>query len=352
MKKGPFIEEHPRLKHLVRHTFLHRVVLWSLFFLICMGLGYPTLNRYDPRSIPGLYDSNAYYALVTGAPLPDGRDLAHRVLVPYLAKPIYWWLASGHLGTWNPVFFALLVVNSSFSATTAWLLVWVGHRTVGNYAIALIGGLVYLMDFAVANLNLSGYVDSAVNCFMMAVVWTLLMGRWWLLPMWGVLGALAKETFLPLSAVFAFAWWLTACRRDALRLSQVAWVGAMGTVGVATLTLLMSQVSSPYTPWKFAASRWAEAGSGYFYMSGLVRCLLSREFLLVFAWLLPLGVWRLGNLPRGWVAGSTCAALVALTMGAYDNALGNAARAVFSASGPLLSLSVSLLLIETGALRT
>ena len=329
----------------------HRIVLWLLFFLICVGLGYPTLNRYDPRSIPGLYDTNAYYALVTGAPLPDGGDLAHRVLVPYLAKPFYW-LASGHLRTWSPVFFALLVVNSLFSATTAYLLVRVGHRIVGDYAVALIGGVVYLMNFAVANLNLSGYVDSAVNCFMMAVVWTLLTGRWWLLPLWGVLGALAKETFAPLSAVFAFAWWLTASRRDAVRLSQLAWVGAMGAVGLATLTLLMSQVSSPYTPWRFAASRWAESGSGYFYLSGLVGCLRSREFLFAFAWLLPLGVWRLRHLPQPWVAGSTCAALAALAMGAYDNALGNAARAVFSASGPLLSLSVSLLLMSGSCLQS
>lgn len=329
----------------------HRIVLWLLFFLICMGLGYPTLNRYDPRSIPGLYDSTAYYALVTGAPLPDGGDLAHRVLVPYLAKPFYW-LASGHLRTWSPVFFALLVVNSLFSATTAYLLVRVGHRIVGDYAVALIGGVVYLMNFAVANLNLSGYVDSAVNCFMMAVVWTLLTGRWWLLPLWGVLGALAKETFAPLSAVFAFAWWLTAWRRDAVRLSQLAWVGAMGAVGLATLTLLMSRVSSPYTPWGFAASRWAESGSGYFYLTGLVGCLHSREFLFVFAWLLPLGVWRLRHLPQTWVAGSTCAALAALAMGAYDNALGNAARAVFSASGPLLSLSVSLLLMSGSCLQS
>jgi hypothetical protein len=40
--------------------------------------------------------------------------------------------------------------------------------------------------------------------------------------------------------------------------------------------------------------------------------------------------------------------LAALAMGAYDDALGNATRAVFSAAGPLLSLSVALFLVETG----
>lgn len=26
-----------------------RVLTWAMFFLMCLGLGYPTLSRYDPR---------------------------------------------------------------------------------------------------------------------------------------------------------------------------------------------------------------------------------------------------------------------------------------------------------------
>ena len=187
-----------------------KVMLWLLFFLICMGLGYPTISRYDPRSVPGLSDSIGYSSLVTGGNLAG--DEAHRILVPYLARPIYW-LVNGHLHTWNPVFFALLAVNSFFIATTAYLLVGISHRIVGDYAVALVSGFLYLTNFAVPNFNLSGYVDSAVNCMMIAVAWAMLTERWWLLPICGVLGALAKETFVPLSAVFALAWWLTCCRR-------------------------------------------------------------------------------------------------------------------------------------------
>jgi uncharacterized membrane protein len=321
-------------------------MLWTLFFLICMSLGYPTLSRYDPRVIPGLYDSNGYYSLVTGS--ADGAgDESHRVLVPYLAKPIYW-LTKTHLHTWNPGFFALLVVNSFFMASTAYLIVIVGYQILGNHPAALVGGFVYLADFAVSNLNLAGYVDSAVNCLLMVVVWILLSERWWLLPIWGVLGALAKETFVPMAAVLAFGWWLLASRRGAFKISQLAWTGAMVASGFVTLTFLMSRGPSPYSPFSFAASRWVQSDSSYFYLSSLYRCLIAREFLFTFGWLLPLGVWRLGRLPKTWVMGSTCAALAALAMGAYDDALGNAARAVFSASGPLLSLSVSLLLVEIG----
>ena len=319
--------------------------LWSLFFLICMGLGYPTVIRYDPRSVPGLFDSIGYSSLVTGGSLAG--DESHRILVPYLARPIYW-LVSGHLHTWNPVFFALLVVNSFFIATTAYLLVGISHRIAGDYAVALVSGLLYLTNFAVANFNLAGYVDSAVNCMMMAVAWALITERWWLLPFWGVLGALAKETFVPLSTVFALAWWLTSWRRGALRLNRLAWVGVMAAVGIATLVLVMAWGSPGSSPMTFAASRWDESGSGYFYLSGLVGCLIARESLYVFGWLLPLGVWRLGRLPKTWVAASVSAALAALAMGTYDNALGNAVRPVFSCIGPLLTLSASILLVEAG----
>jgi uncharacterized membrane protein len=320
-------------------------LLWSLFFLICMGLGYPTLNRYDPQSVPGLYDSVGYASLVTGANLAG--DEAHRVLVPYLAKPIYW-LAKGHLQSWNPVFFALLAVNSFFIATTAYLLVVISDRITGNNAVALVSAFLYLTNFAVANFNLSGYVDSAVNCMMLAVAWALLTDRWWLLPFWGVLGALAKETFIPLSAVFALAWWLMCWRQSTHRLSRLAWTGAMVVGSFASLSLVMSRVLPGSSPMTFAAARWDQNGSGYFYLSGLVGCLIARESFYVFGSLLPLAVWRLGRLPRTWVVASACAALATLAMGAYDNAAGNTVRPLFSVLGPLLSLSASVLLVEAG----
>ncbi len=329
-----------------RITLGRKAVLWLIFFLICMGLGYPTLNRYDPRTVTGLYDTRAYYAMVTGDALQsDQTDLAHRVIVPFAARPIYR-LANGRLHTWNPVFFSLLVVNSFFVATTALLLVIISLKIASNFPVALVAAFIYLTNFAVANFNLSGYVDSAVNCMMMAIAWTLLAERWWLLPVWGILGAFAKETFVPLSTVFAFAWWMTACRRGSVKLAHLAWIGAMAAVGLGTVTLLMLRGSEPYSPISFALSRWQESGAGHFYFSGLMGCILAREFLFVFGWLLPLSLLRMRRLPKAWVVATGCASLLALAMGAYDNALGNATRAVFSVCGPMLSLSVSLLLLD------
>ena len=321
------------------------VLLWSLFFLICMGLGYPTLNRYNPALTPGLVDAGGYSSLVTGTDLAG--DESHRILVPYLARPIYW-LVKGHLNTWDPVYFALLVVNSCFIAATALFLVSIGRTITGDWSVALLSGFVYLANFAVANFNLCGYVDSAVNCMMIAIAWALLKGRWGLLPLWGVLGAMTKETFVPMAAALAFAWWLAARRRDGLRLSRLAWLGTMTIVAVATVTLLMMHGSTPTTPLSFAEVRWSNAGMNTLYFSGLVGCLFARENLFVFGWLLPLGIWRLGRLPWTWVVGSACAALAVLAMGAIDIALGNVVRPLFSAIGPVLSLSVAILLVEAG----
>jgi hypothetical protein len=78
------------------------VGLWFLFVLICLGLGYPTLNRYDSR-VSGNVDSAEYYAMVESQELkpvaPTGDDSPRpRVLVPFVAK-LFYRLARGHTGT-------------------------------------------------------------------------------------------------------------------------------------------------------------------------------------------------------------------------------------------------------------
>ena len=64
----------------------------------------------------------------------------------------------------------------------------------------------------------------------------------------------------------------------------------------------------------------------------------------MFGWLLPLGLWRLGRLPRPWVIASVVTGIVALLFGAWKDMLGTAARPVFDVMGPVLCLSVALLL--------
>src|SRR6202453_4517094 len=176
-----------------------RLLLLSLiFFFICCGIGYPILNRIDWRQAPGgLEDVLIYADLVTTPPTPDlNQHMQFRVLVPYLARPIYR-IAKNHIGTWDPIMFALLAVNSIFVALTVTVLVMVVYGELGNYAVALGSALIYLLNFAVPNLRLAGMIDAGEGFFLMAVVWSLMNEDYWMLPIWAVLGAVAKESFVP-----------------------------------------------------------------------------------------------------------------------------------------------------------
>lgn len=315
-------------------------LLWSLLFMICCGLGYGTLNRYDPRAL-GDPDAAIYYRHVIHGPIASEGNMQFRVLVTTVAKPFYW-LAQGRVGTWNPVFFGLLASNAMFTATTVFLLIVVGYAQLGDLAAALLGGTLYLLNFDVPNLMLSGLVDSGEACFLMAVTWTLFSERWWLLPIWGILGALSKETFVPLSIVFASTWWLASARNQPNRFSRGAWIAAMLIVEMATITLVQSTITGHLVwPWQFAAGLNARSD----YLGNFVNGIADRYFWYVFIWLLPLGVWRLGRFPRPWVLATSAAAFLVFVLDAYvQGPPGATGRPAFDVAGPILSLSAAVLL--------
>src|SRR5688572_17074441 len=117
--------------------------LWLLFFLICAGLGYPTLRRYDPRHTSGLSDTSKYYAMAAGDNRPEFREVfRRRILVPAIARPFYWF-ALRYLPNWSPGFFALLVINSMFCAATACLIVSLGNMVIKDLTISLVGATLY-----------------------------------------------------------------------------------------------------------------------------------------------------------------------------------------------------------------
>ena len=322
------------------------LLLWLLFFGICFGLGYPMLRRYDPRTTEGLSDASKYYAMVTGADTSAFKDLFRgRVLVPTVARPFYW-LAQNYLQTWNAGFFALLVASAIFCATTACLVVNIGNKLSGDLTIALLAATLYLLNFAIHNLQLSGLIDAGEACFMAAVVWSLINQKWQLLPLWGLLGALAKETFVPFSCIFAFTWWLTEGRQNGsgvarLNWDRLKWIVALAIVGLGTVMAVHANIAGQLKwPWTIAGQ--ARAPVNFFV--ALWHCVTERSFWYVFGWLLPLGVWRLKFFPRPWVAAAVATSLFAILLGAYSNAGGTVGRATFDIIGPLLSLSVAILI--------
>ena len=314
-------------------------LIWVTFFAICLGLGYPTLHRYDPRSTGGTGDSAEYALLVAGGPQFPGNHMDYRLLVPYLARPFYW-MAKGRFGTWDPVLFGLLIANALLTAGTAFLLVLAARKV--DARVALLAGAVFLLTFDVANAKLAGLVDSGEGFFLMAVVWSLLSGRYRLLPLWGILGALSKESFVPFSSVLVLAWCATDWRRGELKRGQIAGSLTMVLSGLGAITALhWGWGDRAVWPWQFAAS--LNSHSNYF--TNLAKSFADRQLFYEFAWLLPLGMFRLRHLPGSWLVACAAAVAVAFFLNAYYGGQpGTVGRAVHSIAGPLLSLSVAILL--------
>ena len=319
------------------------VIQWLTFFLICLGLGYPALNRFDATTVEGCSDSVQYSRLVSGDVDPSvGYLLRTRVLVPWVAKPFFW-IAQGRVGSWNPVAFGLLVSSSLFTATGALILLLFGKTYVPSLETAFAGTLLYLLNFAVSNKQLGcGLVDSGEACLMLALFGMLFYRKLFLLPIVGLVGALAKETFVPMAAAATLGWAMAEWSRGRWKLPQTLWSLGMVLVGFCTLVLLQSSVYGRLIwPWQFAAElRIEEVGL----LSGLIGCIADRQFWYVFAWLLPLGVVRLRSFPAEWMYASWGRAAAALAMCAWNNGEGTGAYTMFHSIGPALSMSAAHLL--------
>jgi hypothetical protein len=252
-------------------------------------------------------------------------------------------MAKGRIASWNPALFGMLMASSLLTAATAVVIIAIGLRCGLSYVTSLIGAMLFLVNFAVPNWNLAGYIDSGEAFFLALVTWSLLSARWYLLPLWAIPGALAKETFAPFAFVFALVWWLT---ERPLRSTKLLWIFALGILGCAAVFLSLSAFGgffSGATQYTVTMAMYSQVG----FINALIRCLKAREFWYIFIWLLPLGLLRLKRMDRRWIWATSATFLLALLFGAYNDALGNTARAFFNISGPLLSLSVAVLLTDS-----
>jgi len=175
-------------------------LLWCLFFVICFGLGYPTLNRYDPaRRDP---DTVQYREMVIHGSKSAPPHFAHRMLIPYAAHPFFK-LAENRLGSWDAGYFGLLIVNAFFMSGAA-AFVFVIAARLANVNVGLLASVLYLLNFAVPNLFLIGFVDSGEAFFLLLMTWAMLTERWWILVPAMSFGALTKKR--PSRSLRSSAW--------------------------------------------------------------------------------------------------------------------------------------------------
>jgi hypothetical protein len=324
---------------------------FSIFFLIACGLGYPVLNRFDPRTIAGLSDVKTYASMVTGADNFDAGDMRFRrfrVLVPWMARPFYL-LARGRVGSWDPVMFGLLVANSLFIAGTAVLIIFAGIRRMGGPTVGLVGALLYMVNFAVPNLRLVGLVDAGEGFFLLALLLSLSERQLWILPFIGALGAMTKESFIPFSIALTAAWWVFVRRNGNSGEARVknywntaGWILSGWALGIAVMIGVQWSITGRWiNPMQFGAGLYR--GGGYDFASSL----RDRNLWYIFLWLLPTAVPVLKRVPKEWliplVAGCAMAVALDIYFGPSPGTLG---RALFSIAGPVLSLASAVFLLR------
>jgi hypothetical protein len=341
-------------------------VLWVLFFLVCGGLGFHGIRRYDPRATRALSDARQYVALVTGTARPAPREQekasapspagvsrrshrSYRILVPYLARPVYALIRDRVRGV-HPALLALLVVNAALMAAAATVLAMLAPRLGLQDGVGMLGGCLLLLNIWVPNFYLVGLVDAGEMCAALLLAWALLHGRWWMLPPVCVAGALAKETFVVFAAVMAAVWWWMEWRRSAHAWRAAVWIAGSLAAALGAVLLVRAMLSGD------AAGPMAVVGSLARPGPGLLRrfawLLADPDFWAGLVWLAPLGLWSIRRLPRAWVAATFAAAGAAFLMGAYAMAGGaNVARPVFTLIGPPLSLAAALTLVRQPWLR-
>lgn len=323
---------------IARSSLLKSSALWLVFFAIAFGLGYPTLNRYDPR-IQGP-DQSGFYKMVVNASMDREHAVGHRVMIPFLAVPIHR-LASGHVGSWNPVWFAMLVVNAAFVAAFAVAFLSLLARLGVRREIALLATFLYLVNFAVMNYQLAAYVDAGEAFFLMLATLALIEKRWLLLPLIAVGGTIAKETYFPIATAYVAGWLFALGEWKRPRVKPVAALLLTALAGFAVTTLLLSaQLGETTWPWNFAAKlQGSEETTSFF--AGLWRLFANRDLWYVFIWLLPLSLPNLKRMPRPWLGAVVAACAVVLLLGAYDDSGANTNRPLFSIAGPLLALAAA-----------
>ena len=334
----------PNTRAKIAHARL--AALFSIFFLIACGLGYPILNRFDPRTTPGLSDVKIYAAMVTGTAGADAGHVRFRVLVPYLARPFYR-IARDRVKTWDPVMFGLLVADSLFVAATALLIVVLGNRKLSS-GVGLLGALLYLVNFAVPNLRLVGLVDAGEGFFLLALLLALSESELWALPVICVLGALTKESFILFSIVMTAAWWLTT-RTDRSHdqkryLPDSLWIILGWALSFVTMIGAQWVITGRFvSPLQFGVGLYR----GGDYIAHFAASLRDRNLWYIFLWLLPTAIPNLKRLPKSWLAPVGAACAMAFMLDAYfGGAPGTVGRALFSVAGPILSLSSSMFLLR------
>ena len=319
--------------------------------MICFSLGYPTLNRYSPSIAAttaenpnaSLVDTKNYTSLVEKGFFDSPNSIwRYRVLVPYVAKPVFM-IFKSHIGSWNPLYFSLLVANSLFVASTAIILFLIGAAITGSRTVGFISSFLLLTHFNISNLYLAGLVDSSELFLMVLTAWILFQKKWYALPFIAFLAFLARETAVVFTIGLASSWLCVEIIRGKIKPPEVytipVYILAAVIVGLGGIMLLKYLGTTEIIPpWRFQGGSNFQASN---ISSGIWGLMTSKAVFYSFVWLLPLGLLGLRAIPRNWLWASILTTGAAAFLIIMMNAGENAGRPLFNTAGPILLVAAA-----------
>lgn len=332
------------MPHTINTNFKIQAIIWLLFCLIAFGLGYATLARYNPALLQSVSDSKIYYNLVKhGIAGINSDHRSSRILVPFLARGFYF-LLDGKTGAWDPILLSMLIINSIFCSSLALLIFKIASNFTKNATIGLLAAFLFFANFAMTNLYLSGLVDSAEAFFILLSIYYLFKGAWGKVIPIALLGALSKETFLPIMSVFYGTWWLvTSYENGRYNLLPLVYIIVSICSMFFVIVILKSfSYHQLMLPWKYASVlKTKDIHTTGWYLREL------RRFCYVFIFLTPLAIPNLMQLPRRWLIASGVSSLAIVFLTAWAGGSGSAlARYLFNLTGSLLSISAAIYLYD------
>jgi hypothetical protein len=320
------------------------ILLFGIFFILSMGLGYAVLNRFDPTNLSALADTTYYGNIVLDGINGINGEYMGRLLLPYLGHLIY--LIVPAIGTWHMANFSLLLVNSFLTALSAMMILKISLRVTKNIEYSLVSCMFFLLNFNVINFYLVGSIDSGYGFSMLLVVYCLECNKWSFLPLIAIVGCIAKEVFLPIGSSMILGWLVYDFYRnkhiEIIKVASFILFMIAGAITVISLDIYMG--GNTYLYWDDLIKRTNPA----FFDSNITSFLSnSIKFIFTIGWVLILAIPGLKKLPANIVISSIFSCSAAIFLGWWVGVGGaDYARFIFIPGSFALSLASAISMLE------
>lgn len=314
-------------------------VIFFMFMTLCFSLGYPILNRYDPRKIQGVgCDATEYYKMAEFKYNDAGPPFRFRVLVPTLTGLIFPVVSRFCPHSWNPMYLSSLCVNSFILSCTALLLLFLAlHLNVGKTA-SILAPFLFLTGFPIANGHLSGLVDAGEVFFIMALVLCVAKKKWLYCPLIVLFSGTAKETTVLFGSTFLLVSWLADCivvkKKDYRPLPFIAVSILAAVISVMVIRTVVG--GETYSVHHFNV----EQLHNFFY--NLIFILTAGAMIYSFIFIVPVGLYHALKMPAWFLYGSIAMGVMSVLCGAYAGITGNLYRPLYNTVAPLFCISTSV----------